>query len=299
MVSPGPSASPSPAAPARRASSGLPPAAPSDRTTLAVYRAAVTIVAAWSLLATTLLVWFLAEGGVDALGALARSPAVLFSSRATSAWEVGAVGAFGLFALAFAICQGVGRGLLVLLGPTPAPWPDGLARPEFPVRLLTFPSAKAEAFTFTLLVRTRGLHWARQEVILVSNTLLATLEPLEWQAVVAHELGHVRGYDGRYLTFLRTFARLMRWDPILAAVASRLTRREEFRADREAVGLTRRPRTLARAIFKAASFGGPVPGPSGGLLGPGGRAGRRQAFERIRRLVALAESGDFEEEGGA
>jgi Zn-dependent protease with chaperone function len=270
-----------------------------DRATLAIYRAAVLIVAAWSLLATTLLVWFLAEGGVDAVASLVRSPSVLFSSRAVSAWEAGAVGAFCLFAVAFAICQVVGRGLLHLLGPRAVPWPDGLARPEFPVRLLAFRSARADAFTFTLLVRSRGLRWARQEVILVSSALLDVLEPLEWQAVVAHELGHVRAYDGRYLTFLRTFARLMRWDPILAAVASRLTRREEFRADREAVDQTRRPRALARAIFKAASLAGPAPHGIGGLLGPGGRAGRRQAFERIRWLVALAESGGFEEEGGA
>jgi Zn-dependent protease with chaperone function len=270
-----------------------------DRTTLAVYRAAVLVVAGWSLLATTLLAWFLAEGGFDALRALARSPALLFSSRATSAWEVGAIGAFLLFALAFAICQVVGRGLLHLLRPVPAPWPAGLAVPDFPVRLLAFRSTKADAFTYTLLVRTRGLRWARQEMILVSSALLARLEPREWEAVVAHELGHVRSYDGRYLTFLRTFSRLMRWDPILAGVASGLTRREEFHADREAVEQTQRPRALARALFKALDLPGPSLGLPTGFLGTRGRAGRRQAVERIRRLVALAESGAFEDEGGA
>jgi Zn-dependent protease with chaperone function len=290
-----------PAAPATRSAppAPYPPSSRSERTALAVCRAAVTMVAAWSLLATTLLVWFVAEGGFESVVDLLRRPGLLVSSQATAAWTLGAVGAFVLFALAFALCQGVGRGLLGLLSPRPVAWPDGLARPEVPVRLLTYSSARPDAFTFTLLRPSRRLPWRREEVILVSDALLRALDPLEWQAVVAHELAHVRGYDGRYLTFLRTFARLMRWDPILAAVASRLTRREEFRADDAAVALTRRPRALARAIFKATSLGPSTPGALAGLLGPGGAAGRRQALDRVHRLVALAESGRFEEEGGA
>jgi len=269
------------------------------RAPLVVYRIAVMAVAAWSLLATTLLVWFLAEGGVTALVVLVRAPGVLFSARATDAWALGAVGAFALFVAAFVLCQAVGRGLLSLLLPRPLPWPESVPRPEVPVRLLAFPSARPDAFTFTLLFPSRRLPWRREEVILVSEALVGALSPAEWEAVVAHELGHIRDFDGRYLTFLRTFARLMRWDPILAMVASKLTRREEFRADEAAVDLTRRPRALARAIYKAASLPPTTSGALVGLLGPGGAAGRRQALERIRRLVVLAESGRFEEEVGA
>ncbi|HYA10683.1 MAG TPA: M48 family metalloprotease [Thermoplasmata archaeon] len=257
------------------------------------------VVAAWSLFATTLLVWFLAQGGVGALVALVHAPGVLLSRRATEAWALGAVGAFGLFLAAFVLCQVVGRGLLQLLAPRPLPWPEAIPRPAVPVRLLAFPSSRPDAFTFTLLHPSRRLPWRREEVILVSEALVGALEASEREAVVAHELGHIHGYDGRYLTFLRTFARLMRWDPILAAVAAQLTRREEFRADEEAVALTRRPRALARAIFKATHLPTSTSGALAGLLGPAGAAGRRQALERIRRLVALAESGRFEEEVGA
>jgi Zn-dependent protease with chaperone function len=260
---------------------------------------AVTVVAAWSLLATTLFVWFLAEGGVVALVVLVRAPGLLLSPRAIVAWELGAVGAFGIFAVTFLLSQAVGRGFLRLLSPRPLAWPPTLPRPDVPVRLLAFASPRADAFTFTLLFPSRRLPWRREEVILVSSTLLASLEPAEWQAVVAHELGHVRDYDGRYLTFLRTFARLMRWDPILAAVAAHLTRREEFCADEEAVALTGRPRALARAIYKAVHLPRASRAAVAGLLGAGGASGRRQALERIRRLVALAESGRFEEEDGA
>ncbi len=267
--------------------------------TLTLYRIAVMAVAGWSLLATTVLVWFLAQGGLASLVHLARAPGLLLSSRAAGAWEIGAAGAFGLFLLAFLLCQAVGRGLLRLMSPRPLRWPPRLPRPEVPVRLLAYPSDRPDAYTFTLLFPTLRPAWRREEVILVSDRLLGLLSEEEWEAVVAHELGHVRGYDGRYLTFLRTFARLMRWDPILAAVAARLTRREEFLADEEAVAVTHRPRALARAIFKAATLAPSSTGALAGLLGPGGERGRRQAYERIRRLVALADSGRFEEEVGA
>ncbi len=269
------------------------------RAPLALYRGAVTAVAAWSIVATTLLVWCLAEGGEAGAWETLRAPAILLSSRAGGAWLVGAAGALLLFAVAFALSQVVGRGLLRVVRPRPIPWPARLPAAGVAVRLLAFASSRPDAFTFTLLFPSLRQRWRREEVILVSEGLLATLTPSEVEAVVAHELAHVQGFDGRYLTFLRTFARLMPWDPILASVASRLTRREEFRANEVAVTATRRPRALARAIYKAASAPLSRSGPLAGLLGPGGHAGHRQALERIRRLMAIAESGRFEEEDGA
>lgn len=269
------------------------------RAPLGLYRVSVTVVAAWSLLATTLLVWFLAQGGVTAVLALVRSPGLLVSARAAPAWALGAVGAFALFTVAFLLSQIVGRSLLRLLRPRPIAWPSGLPTPEVPVRLLAYASDRPDAFTFTLLFPSRRLPWRRAEVILVSEALLAVLSASEVEAVIAHELGHIRAYDGRYLAFLRTFARLMRWDPILAAVASGLTRHEEFRADEEAVALTGAPLPLARAIYKAVSLAPTRAGALAGLLGPGGATGRHQALERIGRLLDLAERLGRREEGGA
>lgn len=265
--------------------------------TVTIYRVAVGAVAFWALLATTTAVWVVGRGGFAAIVQLLHAPARLFSTEAFDAWALGALGAFLVFFAAFLLCQVVGRGLLRMLDPRPLAWPTGLPPPEVSVRLLTFSSERPDAFTFALLVPRLALRWPREEVIMVSDALLGALDGEEWAAVVAHELGHVRERDGRYLTFLRTFARLMRWDPILALVAVGLTRREEFQADADAVELTRRPRALARAIYKASRLASVArPGPLAGLLGPGGRRGRLQAVERIRRLVALAESGQFEEE---
>jgi len=54
---------------------------------------------------------------------------------------------------------------------------------------------------------------------------------------------------------------------------------------------------LARALYKV-SITGPATTPPGalGFLGGGGDRAHRETVERIRRLVALSESGEFPEE---
>lgn len=266
---------------------------------LTIFRLTVVLLAAWALVATTALVWVVVGGGAGAAERLLRSPASLFAPAAARDWLLGGAGAFLVFLLAFLLSQLVDRALLIVLKPRPVAWPAGLPAPPTPTRLLAYPSERSDALMFTLLCPSLRLRWGREDVILVSERLLAELRPDEWEAVVAHELAHLRALDGRYLTFVRTFARMMRWDPVLAVVASSLTRREEFQADLHAVGRTGRPRALARAIYKASRLGPDRAPGLAGLLGPGGRRGRREAIERIHRLVELAESGRYPEEPGA
>ncbi len=261
-----------------------------------VLRVAALFLATWALLATTVLVWVLANGGVDGAMRLLGAPLTLFASPSPVIWVVGAIGAFGVFLAAFLLSQAVGRGFLALLPLSPVPWPARLPAPSGSTSLLEFPSDRAEAFTFTLLERGGRRLFRRHDVILVSRGLLDQLTMEEWVAVVAHEFSHLCELDGRYLTFFRTLARMMRWDPVLAYLADSLTRREEYRADLDAVELTGRPRALARALYKASSVPARAPLGVAAFLGVGGRRGRRQAVERIRRLVALAESGRFPEE---
>ncbi len=264
-----------------------------------VFRLAAVFLAGWALLATTTLVWVLANGGWSAIVVLVHSPLTIFELRYLDLWFAGAIGAFGVFLVAFLLSQAVGRGFLLALRPRALPWPSRIPEPKTATSLLAFAAPGAEAFTFTLLERGRGGLPRRRDVILISEGLLDHLSREEEEAVVAHELGHVRELDGRYLTFFRTFSRMMRWDPVLAFLASSLTAREEFRADLDAVGTTGRPRALARALFKASQLAPPSGRALPGLLGLGGRRGRQQAIERIRRLVELAESGRFPEEPGA
>jgi Zn-dependent protease with chaperone function len=267
-----------------------------------VLRLAATFLALWALLATTTLVWVLTHGGWAAVVRLSQHPLALFAPAAAPLWAEGALGAFLVFTLAFLLNQLVGRGFLHLLHPVERPWPERLPTPADRTTFEVFPSPRPEAFSFTVLEfggGRFGLH--RHEVILMSDGLESRLLPGEVEAVVAHELGHIRGLDSRYLTFLRTLSRMMRWDPLLAYLAYSLTRREEFRADEEAARLTRRPMSLARALYKAMAtepaVGSPVPGDA--FLGGLGDRNRREALERIERLVAMAESGRFEEPPGA
>ncbi|HTS33495.1 MAG TPA: M48 family metalloprotease [Thermoplasmata archaeon] len=265
-----------------------------------VFRLAALFLGFWAVFATTGLIWVVTNGGVSAVLALLHSPLLLFEPRYAWWWVAGLVGAFGVFLAAFVLSQVVGRGFVILFQTRPLPWPAGVPVPESPTSLLAFSSNGPNAFTFTLL-ESGGARWVRRrDVILLSEGLINQLTPAESAAVVAHELGHVRELDGRYLTFIRTLARMMRWDPILAYCADRLTMREEFRADLDAVSMTGHPRALARALYKASR--NPTPfrlRPASAFLGVGGRRGRRQADLRIRRLIELAESGRYPEERGA
>ena len=268
-------------------------------TSATVFRLAAMFLACWALLATTALVWVLTHGGVSGAERLIEAPLSFFQSPGPTVWAWGAVGAFLVFLSAFILSQLVGRGFVALLRPAPLPLPSRLPPPTTPTSLLQFASRRPEAFTFTLLERGGPRLLRRHDIILVADGLLEQLDADEWEAVVAHEFGHLSELDGRYLTFIRTLARMMRWDPVLAYLADTLTRREEYRADLDAVKLTSRPRALARALFKASQ--GPT-GPASNLaalLGVGGRRGRKETVERIRRLVALAESGRFPEESVA
>jgi Zn-dependent protease with chaperone function len=263
-------------------------------------RLAAGFLALWAVLATTVLVWVLFNGGMGAVLALLHSPLLLFQTRWTYVWLTGAAGALVVFVVAFALNQVVGHGLLKVLPTSPVEWPADLPAPERPTSLLEFESPAAEAFSFTLLepgFRERRPPY-RRDVILISQGLRELLDPEELDAVVAHELGHIRGLDSRYLTFLRTFAHMMRWDPLLAYLARSLTTREEYRADLDAARMTQRPIALARALYKAVTVPASVAPsrPFPGFLRVAGRLGHREAYERIRRLLALAESGAFEGE---
>lgn len=268
-----------------------------------VLRLSATFAALWSLLATAGLAFVLSRGGSAAIVSLVEAPSGLlglFQLQELTLWVDAAIAVLVLFAGVFLLNQVVGRGVLRLGGTSSLPWPAGLPRPAGKVSLLAASGARPEAFSFTLLELGRPHRRPhRHEVIVLTEPLLERLTGEEVEAVIAHELGHVDDLDSRYLTFLRTFAGLVRWDPIVGLLADRLTRHEEFRADDYAVARTGRPLALARAIYKVSqvSLRPPALG-SIGLLGARRWRAHREALERIRRLVAMAESLALREASG-
>jgi Zn-dependent protease with chaperone function len=258
-----------------------------------VLRLGAGFTALWALFATTVTVWVLSHGGGGAVVALLREPLSLFAPQDAGVWVAGAAGAVLVLATAFGLNQLVGRSFLRLWRPTPMRWPIGIPRPAGHVSLLQFEGTRPDAFSFALLRLRRDGRWRlhRQEIILMSQGIRDTLTSTEQAAVVAHELGHLKDLDARYLTFLRTLARLMRWDPVLGYVAWRLSLREEYAADDEAVRLTGRPLALARALYKVLlSSGNGRPSLAAGFLSSSGPWGQREAIRRIHRLLELEAS---------
>ncbi|MHB1435261.1 MAG: M48 family metalloprotease [Thermoplasmata archaeon] len=255
-----------------------------------VLRLAAVFLGVWSLLATTALVAVVLAAERHQLPGEVLSTGGLFSPAEAELWALGALGALGVLALAFGLNQIVARGLLHLGHPQTLRWPPALGPAPPSLRLVSFASPRIEAFSFTLLEvgGSRGIR--RTEIIFVSEASRHRLTDDEQVAVIAHEWGHIRGLDSRYLTFFRTLARMMRWDPVVGYCASSLTRREEYRADREAARLTGRPEVLARALWKAATFSTPDLGRGyGGFTGRGVRGRRSEVVRRIERLLPRAE----------
>lgn len=259
-------------------------------------RLGALFVALWAVLATTTLLWIVEHGGVGAIAALAGNPARIFEPAALDAWIAGSFGALAVLTTAFLVNQGVARSLLRVLRTRPLPWPPRLEVERRRFRLLSFEGSAPTAFSFSLVELGPTGRPHRTEAILVSRALRDQLSPEELEAVVAHEVGHLVDLDGRYLTFVRTFARLVRWDPVVGAVARALTREEELRADDAAVAQTHRPLALARALLKSAEAAtGPTAG-AVGLLGAARGRASRELSARIERLVALHATGRYPEE---
>jgi Zn-dependent protease with chaperone function len=265
-----------------------------------VLRLAAVFLGLWSLLATTALVAgvIAAErhelpGGLFPVGGAATGAEV-------GLWLVGALGALGVLTVAFGLNQLVARGLLRLGRPQSLPWPPALGAMPTGIQLVSFHSPRLEAFSFTLLEL--GGPWGvrRKELIFLSEALLTRLTDEERVAVIAHEWGHIRGLDSRYLTFFRTLARMMRWDPVVGYCATALTRREEYRADREAARLTGRPEVLARALWKVSALSTPdLSRGYGGFTGRLSLGPQSEVARRIERLVPpLEPSASPEGQGG-
>jgi Zn-dependent protease with chaperone function len=262
----------------------------------------------WGLFVTTLLAWVVLGGGTTAAWDLVESPGRIFAIESWRFWTLGALGTFAVFTTAFTLNQVVAYGLLRLTQPEPVPWPARLGAPPPSLSLLSFRSGRYEAFSFAIVSwereGSRGPRPRRRDVILVSRSILEDFPPEEVEAVIAHELGHVRALDGRYLTYVRTLSSLMRADPLLAWLARLLTRREEIRADQEAVARTAQPLPLARALFKAtfthpsrpaevSDFDPEPPAPfepwwARAFVGRSPAAGGRDVLDRIERLLEMA-----------
>ncbi len=93
----------------------------------------------------------------------------------------------------------------------------------------------------------------RRGVVAMSSELAQSLSPDETEAVLAHELSHIRNGDSAAKGLARLARAAFPFDPVLRLVEAAAHRERELWADRVAVEFTRKPLALASALVKANS----------------------------------------------
>lgn len=207
------------------------------------------------------------------------------------------------------------------LPPYAAPWLSEILarlsrRAELakPVELYFLPSRTPQAYS---------IESGNQAAIVVTGALLETLTPGEVEAVVAHELSHLRSGDTRWMRITRvmrlltrslasfalilTLAQVVFGEVVVLSAAGLaflivaptlsllfelgLSRTREFDADLSAAALTGRPLALASALIKiertVAGFWGFL-SPRLEQVVPEPLRSHPSTEERVRRLVELA-----------
>ncbi len=91
----------------------------------------------------------------------------------------------------------------------------------------------------------------RRAFVAVSPGLASSLSEDEAEAVLAHELSHIKNGDSRAKGVARLARFAFRFDPLLRLVEAAIHRERELWADRAAIVFTRKPIALASALVKA------------------------------------------------
>ncbi|MFN2488949.1 MAG: M56 family metallopeptidase [Actinomycetota bacterium] len=130
----------------------------------------------------------------------------------------------------------------------------------------------------------------RRPRVLLSDCVLESLEDDELEAVLAHEVAHLRAHDLRVVFAAGWLRDVVAWNPIAHIAYRHLLVDRELEADRYAASITGRPLVVASSLLKVCELVGPRRVFSSGLaLGFSGRP--RRVVRRVSRLLALADSG--------
>ncbi|MHC4891993.1 MAG: M56 family metallopeptidase [Planctomycetota bacterium] len=126
--------------------------------------------------------------------------------------------------------------------------------------------------------------WLRPEICLPDRAL-AELAPDELEAVIAHELGHVKRGDALWLTLTQALDALCFFQPLNRVARRGLARESEHLADAFAVDLTGRPVSLARSLARVATWIDPSQASQEPAVATMA-ASRSALLDRVERLLA-------------
>lgn len=90
----------------------------------------------------------------------------------------------------------------------------------------------------------------RRGAILISPDLIATLEPSELEAILAHEIAHLQSRDVSVLVAAGLMRDLVAWNPFAHIALRRLLKDRESEADRRAAALTGDALAVASGLLK-------------------------------------------------
>lgn len=135
----------------------------------------------------------------------------------------------------------------------------------------------------------------KKPTIVMSESLLSLLKPDEVEAVMAHELAHIKNSDTALKALVTAYKTALPFDPIIRLVEAAFHREREMVADETAAKVTKKPLSLASALLKIYEAFPKNNLPSYGtlsILGAGSTLMSRHPpiIHRINQLIHLAES---------
>ena len=132
-----------------------------------------------------------------------------------------------------------------------------------------------------------------RKVVAVSPEMVTSMSSTEVEAVIAHELSHLKNNDSQEKGFARLAKLAFAFDPILHLVEAAVHRERELLADQSSVKYTEKPLALASALLKVHSAYHPYsPGPGAGLFVGHNSKGLLSRYpdldQRVQLLINMA-----------
>jgi Zn-dependent protease with chaperone function len=106
-----------------------------------------------------------------------------------------------------------------------------------------------------------------RKIVAVSPELVSSMSSAEVEAIISHELSHLKNNDSREKGLARLAKLAFAFDPVLHLVEAAVHRERELLADQSSIKYTQKPLALASALLKVHSaFHARLPGPGAGLF---------------------------------
>ncbi len=134
----------------------------------------------------------------------------------------------------------------------------------------------------------------RRAALVISDGLEKLLDKEEMQAVITHELAHIKNDDTRAKIFISAYRRILFFDPALRLVERLYAREKELLADEVAMRFTGKPNSLAYALLKISSNTNSVACDLTSSISEGDMSVKPSVKERINRLLKQTERAQLE-----